>query len=278
MRVDDALAWGTAELSGQESPALDCRVLLCHVLDKPASFLFTWPEHVLTAAQQQTFCDLIAQRKTGTPVAYLTGQRDFWTLSLATSPSTLIPRPETELLVEAALERLPATARRVCDLGIGTGAVALAIAAERPELEVTGVDVVEEAVKLAQHNAQRNHISNARFVHSHWFDALNDSYDMIVSNPPYVEHSSVYLKQGDVRFEPLSALISGEDGLDDIRYLIPQAKGYLNDGGSLLLEHGFAQGEAIRALFTANGYTGVTTLKDFAGHDRVSLGFCKACD
>lgn len=277
-RIDGALRWGTERLAGTESPDIDARVLLCHVLSEPASYLYTWPERELTARQWITFQSHIASREQGTPVAHITGTREFWSLALETTADTLIPRPDTELLVEATLARLPDGACGVCDLGTGTGAVALAIASERAEVTVIGADVVPQAVALARRNAKRNDILNTHFVESHWFDAIEGRFSAIVSNPPYVETDSPYLHEGDVRFEPASALTSGKDGLDDIRVIIKNAPPFLKPGGYLLLEHGHLQAIPVRTLMKQRGFSDVETLQDLAGNDRVTLGRRKACE
>lgn len=278
MRIDNALSWAVDELKAGESPQLDAKVLLARVLEVSQIYLFTWPERELNATQQEQFSALVARRRQGEPVAYLIGEREFWTLSLATRPSTLIPRPETELLVEQALALLPVLDGPVCDLGTGTGAIALAIASECPEREVVGVDRVADAVELASHNARRNHITNAHFRQSNWFSALQGRFAMIVTNPPYVENHSDYLSQGDVRFEPTSALTSGDDGLDDIRQIVSQAPSYLLPGGHLLIEHGFEQGDAVRHLLHQAGFKDATTIQDLNQCDRVTLAHTSSCE
>ncbi|GGW75995.1 peptide chain release factor N(5)-glutamine methyltransferase [Alteromonas halophila] len=271
-RIDAALQWGNAQLTDSASPALDARVLLCHALAKPLSYLYTWPDKEISSAQLATYKTYIAERQQGRPIAHITGSRDFWSLTLQTSPTTLIPRPETELLVEAALARLPDGACGVCDLGTGTGAVALAIASERPDVTVLGCDVVPEAVALAKRNAKRNGLPNTHFIASHWFDDIEGRFSVIVSNPPYVESDSHYLNEGDVRFEPASALTSGKDGLDAIRHIISSAPPFLKSPGYLLLEHGYQQAEKVRELLHERGFTEVETIQDLAGLDRVTLG------
>lgn len=273
MQIQQALAWAKSQLASSDSAALDARVLLAFMLDTTQAWLLTWPDKMLSEAQFERFRQLIAQRAEGRPVAHITGYRDFWSLTLEVSPTTLIPRPDTEILVEQALMCLPAVDANVLDLGTGTGAVALAIASECASAQVTGVDIVADAVALAKDNARRNAISNATFLQSNWFDAVQgEQFSVIVSNPPYVETRSPYLSQGDVRFEPASALTSGHDGLDDIRKIICQARGFLNAEGWLLLEHGFDQGEAIQALMRNNKYEDIATICDLAGHPRVTLG------
>lgn len=283
MRIDDALVWAVKELEGGESPSVDAKVLLANVIGKDATYLFTWPDKTLEQQALERFKQAIERRRLGEPVAYITGKRDFWTLTLATSPHTLIPRPDTEVLVEQVLNRLPQVNKvkkgndacfSICDLGTGTGAIALALATELPRASVTGVDFKQEAVELAKHNAALNRISNATFIQSDWFTALNNmQFDVIVSNPPYIEDSSIYLKKGDVQFEPKTALTSGADGLRDIRHIINKSQSYLADGGLIAFEHGFNQGASVRALLLQADFIDVETVKDYGGNDRVTLGF-----
>ncbi|WP_407332461.1 peptide chain release factor N(5)-glutamine methyltransferase [Enterovibrio sp. 27052020O] len=255
------------------SPRIDASVLLCHVLDKPSSYLYTWSDKALSEQETKDFEALIERRKLGEPVAYIIGYRDFWSLRLNVEPSTLIPRPDTERLVELALERLPKREGTVLDLGTGTGAIALAIAAERPDIQVTGVDLRPEAVALAQRNQKENHITNAQFLQSSWFGAVPaQTFTMIVSNPPYIDPEDPHLSQGDVRFEPKTALIADDHGLADIRHICQHSPHYLDRDGWLLIEHGYDQGQAVRALFTEAGFSDVETLQDYAGQDRVTLG------
>lgn len=263
----------SAELPDSPSPRLDAELLLAHVLGKPRSFLRTWPEHTPDDAQCAAFAALLARRRAGEPVAYLLGRQGFWSLDLEVSPDTLIPRPDTELLVETALALAPATPLEVLDLGTGTGAIALALAAERPAWRVTGVDRVEAAVALAERNGRRLGLSNAGFALSQWFSALaGRRFGLIVSNPPYIAAGDRHLGEGDVRFEPASALVAGADGLDDIRQIVAQAPEHLLPGGWLLLEHGYDQAQAVRGLLAAAGFTGVESRRDLGDHERISLG------
>lgn len=262
-----------SQLPDSPSARLDTELLLAAAMGKPRSFLRTWPERIVPREANERFDDWIARRRNGEPVAYILGHQGFWSLDLEVAPHTLIPRPDTELLVETALELLPATPLAVLDLGTGTGAIALALASERPAWQVTGVDRVEDAVALAERNRQRLQLGNAAFVHSHWFSALSGQrYGLILSNPPYIRADDQHLEQGDVRFEPSSALIAGSDGLDDIRAIIQAAPQHLLSGGWLLLEHGFDQAEAVRSLLSEGGFVAVNSRRDLGGHERISLG------
>ncbi|EDO26569.1 predicted protein, partial [Nematostella vectensis] len=234
-----------AELPDSPTPRLDAELLLAHALGKSRSYLHTWPERELDAPQLERYQAAIVRRQAGEPVAYILGQQGFWSLELEVAAHTLIPRPDTELLVETVLALLPATSAALLDLGTGTGAIALALASERPAWRLTGVDRVSEAVALAERNRARLKLSNANFAESHWFSVLvGHRFQLIVSNPPYIAADDRHLAEGDVRFEPSSALVAGADGLDDIRLIIQQAPGYLEAGGWLLLEHGFDQAAA----------------------------------
>jgi len=261
------------ELPDSPTPRLDAELLLAQALGKSRSYLHTWPEHEPALAQRQQYQAMLLRRRAGEPVAYILGRQGFWSLDLDVARHTLIPRPDTELLVETALALLPATPLQVLDLGTGTGAIALALACERPAWQVTGVDRVAEAVALAQGNGARLQLANARFAESCWFSALaGQRFQLIVSNPPYIAAADPHLSQGDVRFEPSSALVAGIDGLDDIRLIIEQAPEHLLAGGWLLLEHGFDQAEAVRELLAQRGFAAVDSRRDLGGHQRISLG------
>ena len=263
----------SAELPASPTARLDAELLLAAVLGKPRSYLRTWPEHEPSAEQLAAFAALLERRRMGEPVAYILGHQGFWSLDLEVAPHTLIPRPDTELLVETALQLAPATPQRVLDLGTGSGAIALALASERGGWQVIGVDRIAEAVALAERNRQRLKLGNAEFRQSSWFDGLaGERFGLILSNPPYIAADDRHLGEGDVRFEPLSALVAGVDGLDDIRQIIARAPRHLQAGGWLLLEHGYDQAEAVRELLAAAGFTAVDSRRDLGGHQRISLG------
>lgn len=263
----------SADLPDSPSAKVDAEWLLAEALGKSPGYLRTWPEREVPPEVAARFLDDLARRRAGEPVAYILGRQGFWSLELEVAPHTLIPRPDTELLVETALQLLPGELARVLDLGTGTGAIALALAAERPAWQVTGVDRIAEAVALALRNAQRLRLGNVRFCESHWFSALaGQRFQLIVSNPPYIPASDPHLVQGDLRFEPHSALVAGVDGLDDLRLIIDQAPAHLESAGWLLLEHGYDQAAAVRALLTAGGFEEVQSRRDLGGHERISLG------
>lgn len=274
--VENTIRNAVAKLqeSGSDSPSLDAAVLLCHALSKPRSFLLTWPEKILEPAQRDAFQELLKRRLKGEPIAYITGEREFWSLPLKVSPSTLIPRPDTERLVEIALDKAALNQGDILDLGTGTGAIALALASELPQRKVWGVDLKTDAQQLAQSNAQALSLNNTEFLAGSWFEPIPDGteFALIVSNPPYIEKEDPHLSQGDVRFEPLSALVAAEKGLADIKHIATLARSFLADEGWLMFEHGFEQGSAVRKLLTSLGYQQVETYKDYGDNDRVTIG------
>jgi release factor glutamine methyltransferase len=271
--IDSALRRAAARLdSASDSPALDAEVLLAFVLDHPRSWLLARRRESLAADTARLFETLIARRAEGRPVAYLTGTREFWSRPFRVTPDTLIPRPETEHLVEAALARLPAARRcEIADPGTGSGIIALTLALERPDCRVTATDISHAALAVARDNAARLGVTNVGFHHGDWFAGLEGRvFDLIASNPPYVASSDPYLALGDLRYEPPIALASGATGLEAIHVLIAQARDQLAPGGWLLLEHGFDQAAAVAALFAEYGYVEVESLRDLAGHPRIA--------
>ncbi|OCQ18208.1 protein-(glutamine-N5) methyltransferase, release factor-specific [Pseudoalteromonas luteoviolacea] len=268
-----ALAWATKLLANlSDSPKLDAEVLLLHVLDRPRSYLFTWPEEVLSEQHYAKYKELLEKRCEGLPVAHLTGEREFWSLPFYVNNSTLIPRPDTETLVEQALALEIPNDAKVLDLGTGTGAIALSLASEMPKWQLWAVDYSDDAVLLAKKNQQRLDITNATILQSDWFTNVpKQRFDLIVSNPPYIEENDVHLSQGDVRFEPLSALVAPEQGYADIRHIAKNALDYLMIGGYIMVEHGYDQGVGVQEIFAQMGYGNILTIKDMAGCDRVTL-------
>jgi len=272
MDIAEALNYGVINLNNSESPELDSQVLLCHTLVCASSYLHTWPEKELTTDQKADYIKLIDLRQQGQPVAHLTGQRGFWSLDLKVTADTLIPRPDTELLVSLALEKLLAN-MTVVDLGTGSGAIGLSLAQEDASIKVFASDASWPALAVAKHNADQHQLTNVSFWHGSWLAAIKaNSIDMIVSNPPYIEADDAHLLVGDVRFEPMSALASGTDGLDDIRQIIVQAKQCLKPAAWLLIEHGYHQAQQVMALFSEAGFTNIASHQDYGDNDRVVIG------
>lgn len=270
--VTHALTQARLQLSSDEAK-LEAQVLLQQVLNVSHAWLISHANDVLEAHQLEAFHVLVQRRLNGEPIAYILGQREFYGLNLTVTSDTLIPRPDTETLVEAALAKLTNNQATVLDLGTGTGAIALAVAKHRPMTHVTAVDFSTTALKVAAQNAKQLNITNITFVESHWFDALAPTpFDIVISNPPYIEHNDAHLSQGDLRFEPLTALASGADGLDDIRQIINDCLVYLKPQGWLMLEHGYNQAEAVADLMANVGLSNIETIQDLGGNDRVTLG------
>jgi len=257
---------------------LDAQVVLAHVLARDRAWLVAHGDEPLTPEQEAAFFAFAKRRRDGEPVAYLTGVREFWGLPLRVTPAVLIPRPETESLVEFALLRLPVDREsRVLDLGTGSGAIALALAHERPRVRLLATDTSTKALAVAEDNARRHDIANVEFARSDWYTGLPDAwrdvgFDLIASNPPYVAMNDPHLRDGDVRFEPAAALASGVDGLAAIRQIVAGARAHLAPGGTLAVEHGYDQSERVRALFGAAGFVEIVTAKDLAGIPRVAAG------
>ncbi|MDO2434938.1 peptide chain release factor N(5)-glutamine methyltransferase [Aeromonas veronii] len=280
MQIQQARAHIMTVLAEGESPRADADVLLCHLLGCRRSYLMTWPERELDAAQQATLQGWLARRLNGEPIAHLVGEREFWSLPLKVSPATLIPRPDTEVLVEQALTRIPQGPCAVLDLGTGTGAIALALKSERPEIDVWAVDRMADAAALARENSAALGLP-IEVRDGSWFEPLGEPdrdntprFAVIVSNPPYIDGADPHLEQGDVRFEPRSALVADDAGLADIRHIVAHAPAYLLTDGWLLLEHGWDQGKAVRQLLRDGGYREVATVRDYGDNDRVTLGLC----
>lgn len=257
-----------------DSAQLDAELLLCTVLKKDRSFLHTWPERELDQTEETDFQTLLSRRTRGEPIAHILGERYFWTLNLQVTHDTLIPRPETERLVELALEIIPAnTPMQILDMGTGSGAIALSLASERPLSQITATDTSLAALSVAQQNATKHNINNVTFIESHWFTELGDKqFDFIVSNPPYVCENDPHLSQGDVRFEPVTALTSGADGLNDIREIIQYSQAHLTKHGTLLLEHGYDQADAVCKILASAGFCQVKDVNDYNGQPRVAIG------
>ncbi|MEN9898892.1 MAG: peptide chain release factor N(5)-glutamine methyltransferase [Pseudomonadota bacterium] len=258
------------------SARLDAEVLLAFVLGKNRSYLRAWDDKKLEVKSLKLFAELVDKRREGVPIAYLTGQREFWSREFKVAPAVLIPRPETELLVELCLESLSCSQKyTVLDLGTGSGAIAITLAAERPLIEMTAIDKSLDALEIAKDNAVRHNCQHIDFVFSDWLSALSSdlTFDFILSNPPYIAQDDVHLSQGDVRFEPISALVATDNGLGDIKRIANDAKKHLRPGGQLWFEHGYNQAQEIQAILNALNYNNIKTHFDLSGQPRVTMGF-----
>ncbi len=276
------------QVNPTENGKVDALVLLQHATGKSRTQILAFDETEIDEKVRLKLTALLDRRLKGEPIAYILGEKEFWSLPLNVSEGTLIPRPDTEILVEKAfqiaLEKLEENPLhfRILDLGTGTGAIALALASELSlicqkkaiQLDVIGVDLMPEVVKLAQSNAEKNQL-DVQFLQSRWFEHVEGQFDIIISNPPYIDETDEHLSQGDVRFEPRSALVAGENGLADLRHIIEQSPRYLKDSGYLLLEHGWKQGEEVRSIFWQNHWQGVATIRDYGDNERVTLGYWK---
>lgn len=273
--ITSALRQATNQLEDvSPSPRIDAEVLLCHCIKQSRTYLYTYSDKPLTDQEYQDYQQLIHQRHQGQPIAYITGEREFWSMSLKVNEQTLIPRPATEKLVEVTLELLKDQAQaKVLDLGTGSGAVALALAKERPDWNITASDKNPKALALAKENAKHLGLKNIQFYLSDWFMALPEQrYHAIVSNPPYIAENDPHLQQGDLRYEPIEALVSGKDGLHDIKEIIIKSSDFLLSDGYLLIEHGYDQKHQIEGIFQNTGYTHIKCWKDSEGNDRISGG------
>jgi release factor glutamine methyltransferase len=277
MMIVDALKHAKQQFHSSDSAQLDAEILLCTVLRCERSHLYAYPEMELSRPLIEALNKLIILRAQGHPVAYLAKQKEFWSLLLTVDENTLIPRPETEILVEKALELIPIDSKlNILDLGTGSGAIAIAIASERPLAKITATDINDKALKVAKSNAKLHKIKNIKFEKADWFKTKeNKLFDIIVSNPPYINDDDPHLTEGDVRFEPMSALVSGNDGLDDLRSIIGEANSHLNKQGWLIVEHGYNQAEPVQQLFNENSFISVSTIKDYGNNDRITVGKLK---
>jgi len=273
MDVSQLLKSATEQLQKlSDSPRLDAEVLLAHSLQKNRTWLITWPDKALADTDINQFNELIQRRISGEPVAHITGTREFWSLPLAVTTDTLIPRPDTELIIEKILDTYPSGNNiSLADLGTGNGAIALAIASERPDWKITATDQSASALEIAKQNAHKLNLDNISFKLGDWFEPLKDnSFDIIVSNPPYIPMADPHLTQGDARFEPISALASGDDGLDDIRRITAQAGTHLKNRGKLFIEHGYDQKSEMLDIFTKNGFIEIQQAHDLANNPRLT--------
>ncbi len=275
MTIRESLRHATQRLmTMSDNPSLDAEILLAYVLNKPRSYLHAWPETMLTPQQVGLYAELIYRRLNKEPVAYITGQREFWSLNFRVTQDTLIPRPETELLVETLLARLPQGEHlKVADLGTGCGTIALTLAHERPKWQIYATDISESAMTVAKQNAAQLQLDHIEFLSGHWCQALpHIQLDAIVSNPPYISEQEWEIYGPELGFEPYNALVAGDDGLQSIMEICQAAPVYLQPGGHLLIEHGFLQGPKVRDIFMGEHYTEIQTLTDLSGRDRATIG------
>ena len=275
MNIQQALQTASLRLAeSSPSATLDAQVLLSHVLHCNSAHLIAWPEKELTDEQQEKYYLLVEQRQQGLPIAHLTGQREFWSLNFTVDNSTLIPRPETETLVEFILTHFGDRKNlKLLDMGTGTGAIAIAVAKENPGWQIVASDIAPQALQLAQQNSHSLQAENISFILSDWFNNIVDKdFDIIVSNPPYIASDDPHLVQGDVRFEPGTALVSGTSGMDDIELLCSQAKNHLTKNGWLIVEHGYNQKQQVADCLAKNDFAEITQQQDLSGHFRMSAG------
>jgi len=275
MTIETLLEFATKTLSNR----FESEILLAFVLKEDRTHLYTWPKKEVSPEQEAQFNSMIARRVKGEPIAYLVGEKEFWSLPLTVSPAVLIPRPETEILIEAVLKKFPKTPSiRVLDLGTGSGAIALALAAERPQWEIIATDISQEALDLAKHNAKRLNIQNVKFYWGDWFEAIrffdkpNNSFDLIVSNPPYIAEQDPHLKVGGLEYEPQIALLGGKQGLTALQTIISESPNYLNPLAWLMVEHGYDQQNGVRDLMQSNKFTEISCIMDQFGKCRVTIG------
>lgn len=274
MRIDAAIKVGTDQLCETSTSArLDTEILLAHCLGKQRSYLYTWPDKTLTSQQRETFEAALSKRATLYPIAYITGYQEFWSLKLKVTPDVLIPRADTELLVETALDKIQHLPQpKILELGTGSGAIALALATERPDSQIIATDFSAAALKISEANRQAINIENVRFIESNWFANIPlERFDLVVSNPPYIDPDDEHLKQG-IRHEPIQALTSINKGLADLEHIICNAPNFLKDQAWLILEHGHDQGELVSSRLKKTAYQQISCLSDLSGNERINLG------
>ena len=261
-------------INSSESARLDAEILFCEVMQFNRSRIYSHPEQIVPDDKSTLFQSLIEQRQQGRPIAHLTGKKEFWSLELAINKDTLIPRPETELLVETALQMIPDdTIFNILDLGTGSGAIAIALASERPDCNIVATDINTNALMMAKKNATTHQLENIQFYLSNWYQNIpSQEFDLIVSNPPYIRQDDEHLSQGDVRFEPELALVAGADGMQAINIILGNAKQYLASNAYLLIEHGYDQKQSVHEAFLKYDFRQPKTFQDLSGQDRITMG------
>ncbi|MEC7876252.1 MAG: peptide chain release factor N(5)-glutamine methyltransferase [Pseudomonadota bacterium] len=273
MQINDAIKYATQKLDSSNSKRIDSEILLCSILKCSRPILYAYPDKVLSSTDKNKFEELVNMRSKGYPIAYLTKQKEFWAHILHINENILIPRPETELLVEKSLELISTySLNKILELGTGSGAIAISIASEKSKINIKATDISDDVIKIARKNANLYEIKNIKFVKSDWFNNIKENnYDLIVSNPPYISSNSPSLRNCDIRFEPVSALVSGDDGIDDLQKIIQESSNYLRNNGWLIVEHAYNQGMKVRKLFLKNNFTSAT-IEDYSKLERVTFG------
>ncbi len=271
----ELLEWGKVALSSSKDvPQLEAQVLLAHVLGCTRATLYTWPEQEVPPEKAQAYKELIQRRQQHEPIAYLIGHKEFWSLSFDVTQDTLIPRADTELLVQVVLDHLPESPQEVIDVGTGSGVIACTLAHSRPQWQLYGLDVSLKAINIARKNAQNLKIKNVQFIESDWLQGLEPKlYDAIIGNPPYIRQGDVHLIHGDLPFEPQIALTPGPTGLEAFQAILAQAPAFLKPKGLIAFEHGFDQASSVRDLLQHSGYKEIKTFQDYSGNDRVTIGY-----
>ena len=273
MQINDAFKYAKQKLDSSNYRRIDSEILLCSILNCNRTKLYAYPDKVLSFDDKKKYKELINKRSEGYPIAYLTKQKEFWGHTLHINDNILIPRPETELLVEKALKLTSIfSLNKILELGTGSGAIAIAIASEKPNVNIKATDIKDNIIKIASKNADLYEIKNIKFVKSNWFsDIKKNNFDLIVSNPPYISGDDPVLRNSDIRFEPVSALVSGNDGLDDLKKIVQESRNYLKNNGWLIVEHAYDQGAKVRKLFLENKFTS-KTIKDYNKLERITFG------
>lgn len=270
------LKYGTVELKAFDTKKIDTEILLSHVLDKDRTWLYTWPEKKTSKTIAEQYYKLVDQRKSGMPIAYITSHKEFWSLDFKVTPKTLIPRPETECLIEIALKNIVPN-NHILELGTGSGIISIVLGKECQNCTITATDLSRKALNVAQENAKAHHVNNIKFIQSNWYENVkNQKFSLIISNPPYIGETEKNLMNIETKYEPKLALMSGQDGLNAIKEIIKNAKNHLHHNGKIILEHGFMQSEEIKEIFTNYAFINIQSYQDIQAQTRVTIAHKKS--